>query len=57
MYDIRTYVDGSTLALKYEGGVKKTSEGRISTGTYVSCHGTGRFEGVRCKGTWVDKRQ
>lgn len=55
-YDIRRYGDGSTLSLKYEGESKKTDAGAMSSGRYVACHGTGRFSGVRCEGTWQGKR-
>lgn len=55
-YDVRRYSDGSTLSLKYEGEQKKTDTGTMSSGRYVACHGTGRFSGVKCEGTWQGKR-
>ena len=55
-YDIRTFSDGSTLALEYHGAAKETPEGRVVSGTYTACRGAGRFEGAKCDGTWTGGR-
>jgi hypothetical protein len=56
-YDIRKYSDGSTLTLEYTGEMRRTPEGTSGEGRYVSCRGTGRFENVKCEGTWKGGRQ
>jgi hypothetical protein len=57
-YDIRKFPDGSILTLEYTGEMKSaTPEKTFGEGKYVSCKGTGRFENVRCEGTWKGGRQ
>ena len=57
-YDIRKYSDGSTLTLEFTGEIKSTSPERsFGEGKYLSCRGTGRFENVKCEGTWKGGRQ
>jgi hypothetical protein len=56
-YDIRKYPDGSTLSLEYTGQWRSTPTSIGGEGTYVACTGTGRFENVKCEGTWKGGRQ
>jgi hypothetical protein len=57
-YDIRKFPDGSVLTLEWTGEVKTaTPERAFGEGKYVSCRGTGRFENVKCEGTWQGGRQ
>ena len=57
-YDIRKHADGSMLTLEFTGDVKTASPERtFGEGKYVSCRGTGRFENLKCEGTWKGGRQ
>jgi hypothetical protein len=57
-YDIRKFADGSTLTLEFTGEITTISaEGSFGEGKYLSCRGTGRFENVKCEGTWKGGRQ
>ncbi len=49
----RTYPDGATIVTLYEGEAFRTSEGRRGKGTFTCLKGTGRFENIRCEGTYT----
>jgi hypothetical protein len=49
-YEIRTYDDGSTIILKYDG--QPTDVKDQSEGTLTCIGGTGRFEGIKCDGVY-----
>jgi len=48
----RTFEDGSTIVTRFEGRSKRTKKGRVGEGAYTCVEGTGRFEGIRCDGTY-----
>lgn len=48
----RTFDDGSTIVTHFEGRSKRTKGGRVGEGSYTCVEGTGRFEGIRCSGTY-----
>lgn len=48
----RSFKDGSTTVVRYEGRARETDDGRIGEGTFHCVEGTGRFKGIQCSGTY-----
>ena len=57
-YSITTYEDGSTIVTKSQGTTKASEDGKISVfeGTFTYTGGTGRFKGIKGKGSYTGKR-
>ena len=50
--------DGSTITYEWEGAAKfDEKKARFAEGTHRCASGTGRFEGVKCEGTWKENMQ
>jgi len=57
-YGITTFEDGSTQITKSQGTTKASEDGKISVfeGTFTILGGSGRFEGIKGKGSYTGKR-
>ena len=57
-YSATTFDDGSRIVTRMEGTTKASEDGRISEfkGAFSYVSGSGRFEGIRGKGTYVGRR-
>ena len=51
-YEIRTYEDGSKIILEFAGH-PSAEGGDASEGTLTCIEGTGRFEGIKCDGSYT----
>jgi hypothetical protein len=50
--------DGSTITYEWEGATKfDEKKASFSEGTHRCASGTGRFEGIKCEGTWKVNHQ
>jgi len=57
-YEVKTFKDGSTIVLKWNGTLTPADGGKRSTGdgTWDLASGTGRFAGAKGSGTWKSER-
>ena len=55
-YVIKTYPDGSTTMDRYQGTDKSKGDLVVSEGTFTFDSGTGKFEGIKGKGTYKGTR-
>lgn len=52
-HSVTTFGDGSTRTSAWQGTADRDAQNnRYSEGTYTCIGGSGRFEGVKCEGTW-----